>query len=88
MIVEAADGGAITENVIAGNLSTGMTVSVSGTTLTWVSGPNFSTLEPGNFLIVGGSAYQEILISAIGSSISATAATTVTTAVSAERSRP
>ena len=83
MIVDAADGGTITENVIAGNLSTGMTVSVSGTTLTWVSGPNFSTLNPGNFLIVGGSAYQEILISAIGSSISATAAATVTTAVSA-----
>jgi hypothetical protein len=48
----------------------GQVVNVSGTAVTWVSGPDFSTLTPGNFIIYNGGV--EALISAVNSATSLT----------------
>jgi len=42
------------KNYVFGQRKSGQFVTVSGSTVTWVSGPDFSGLEPGNFLIYDG----------------------------------
>lgn len=63
-----SDGNIVQGNVIIAQLQTGMTVTQSGTTVTWVSGPTFSSLSPGSFLILNGGV--EELITSITSSTS------------------
>ena len=60
----------VSGNTINASLQTGMVVSASGTAVTLTSGPNFSTLSPGSFLILNGG--TEALITAINSNSSLT----------------
>lgn len=64
-----------TDAVIAGNSIyglriSGVVVNVSGTTVTWVSGPNFADVTPGNFIIYNGGI--EALVTAKASNTSLT----------------
>lgn len=72
-------------NVIVGNtinaaLQTGTVVNTSGTTITWVSGPNFSAVSPGSFIIFNGG--TELLVTAVNSSTSLTVNATAGTLTS------
>lgn len=63
-------------NLYGNTIGTGaapMTVSTSGTSLTWVSGPQFSSIVPGNFLVVNGGG--EYRVATVNSATSITLAT-------------
>jgi hypothetical protein len=64
----------IVGNTVVGFVQTGMTIDVSGTTVTHVSGTNFDTLTVGQFIIFDGG--TERLITDIASSTSLTINTT------------
>ncbi|HKU17832.1 MAG TPA: glycosyl hydrolase family 28-related protein, partial [Candidatus Saccharimonadales bacterium] len=61
-----------------------LVVNTSGTSVTWVSGPTFSTVLPGNFLVINGG--QEYRVSTVNSSTSITLATSAGTLTSAQAS--
>jgi hypothetical protein len=57
IIIQQADYASVRGNYIEaglalGNPSAALNVSTSGTTVTWVSGPNFSTVSAGQFLVL------------------------------------
>lgn len=72
-----SDRDVIDNNVVNGFTVNGIVANVASTTsVTWVSGPNFSTLRAGNFIICGsGANYQELFISKVVSNTSLTIGT-------------
>lgn len=80
--LNGSDGNTICRNKILGVNFPGMVVNVSGTAVAWVSGPNFSGLTPGQFVVVNdGTNYQELLIGSVSNptNLTLTAAATAAT---------
>jgi hypothetical protein len=74
----AGDYNIVSHNIVVGAMigapGSILTVNTSGTTVTWVSGPNFATVIPGQFLVINGG--QEFKVTVKASSTSLTVATT------------
>lgn len=60
-------------NKVFGHQVLGMRVSISGTTVTWLSGSQFTAIRPGNFLILNGG--QEFWVASVQSPTSLTITT-------------
>lgn len=74
VVVRSADAQIINNTAIATRVS-GVVVTVSGTTVTWVSGPNFADVVPGNFIIYNGGIEALVTAKASNTSLTIHAAT-------------
>lgn len=74
---DSVRGNKIITTASVGGGGTGTTVNTSGTTVTWVSGTNFTNVSAGQFVIVNNGA--EFLITTVNSATSLTVSTTLPT---------
>jgi len=81
IFLQQSDYSDVSENTIIGQMIGGrsarVNVNTSGTTVTWVSGPDFSTIKAGNFVVVNSGA--EFRITTVNSATVLTVATTLPT---------
>jgi hypothetical protein len=67
MILGSSDHATVRDNTFVGSQIGGrgnrLTISTTGTTVTWMSGPQFTTIQPGMFVVVnGGQEYQVLSV--------------------------